>query len=209
MTSIGIVVYPGFTALDAVGPYEVLARVPGARVTWIAEQRGTVRADRGLEISADATFDDAPQIDLLLVPGGPGQLQQMDGALVSFLRERATRAEVVASVCTGSLLLAAAGLLDGKHATTHWLARDALERLGAIFVEQRDVREGNVFTAAGVSAGIDLALTLAAMLSNDEVAQAIQLGIEYAPEPPFASGSPSEAPAAIVAGLRERARDFL
>lgn len=207
MTTVGIVLYPRFTALDAVGPYEVLSRLPGARVVWIASTLEPVVSDRDLRIVPHATFDDAPALDVLLVPGGPGQFDVMgDERLLAFI---ARGAPLITSVCTGSLLLGAAGLLKGKRATTHWLAMDALPSVGAEPVRERIVRDGNVVTAAGVSAGIDLALVLAADLAGDEVAQAIQLGIEYDPHPPFDSGAPGKAPAAVEQRLRENARAFL
>lgn len=208
--AIGLVLYPRFTALDIVGPYEVLCRVPGARTVWIAETLEPVRADRGLTIVPDETFASAGDLDVVVVPGGPGQFDQMENAaLLGFLRSAAARVEVVASVCTGSLLLAAAGLLEGKRATTHWLARDALAQLGVQVVDERVVWDGAVLTAAGVSAGIDGALSLAAHLSGDDVARTIQLGIEYDPQPPFDAGSPERAGAPTVEYLLANARAYL
>jgi transcriptional regulator GlxA family with amidase domain len=210
VTTIGIVLYDRFTALDAVGPYEVLCRLPGSTVRWIAADRNPVRSDRSLVLVPDATFDDAPRLDVVLVPGGPGQFDVMnDERLLGFIRRAADGARYVTSVCTGSLLLAQAGLLTGKKATTHWLAMDVLPTLGAEPVRERLVRDGNVWTAAGVSSGIDLALALAAELSDERTAQAIQLGIEYDPKPPFDAGAPGKAPADVEQMLRENARAFL
>ena len=207
--TIGLVLYPRFTALDIVGPYEVLARVPEYRTIWVAGSLEPVRADRGATITPDSTFDEMPPLDVIVVPGGPGQQDQMeDASMMAAIARAAASASHVASVCTGSLLLARAGVLRGKRATTHWLAMDALAALGAIPVAERVVRDGNVFTAAGVSAGIDLALTLAAELAGEQVARATQLGIEYDPQPPFDSGSPDRAPE-LAAVLRENARRFL
>ncbi len=207
---IGFVLYPDLTALDAVGPYEVLSRLPGYRSIWIAESRDPVRADRGATLVPDYTFDDCPALHVLVVPGGPGQILQMTNErLLAFLRRMAASAGIVSSVCTGSLLLAKAGLLSGRRATTHWLAMDALAALGAVPVAERIVRDGSVVTAAGVSAGIDFGLVLAAELAGETMAQAIQLGIEYDPQPPFDAGSPTKAPEPIVSALRASVRTFL
>ncbi len=205
---IAILLFDRLTALDAIGPYEVLSRLPEARTTFVAEQPGPKRTDtQQLALHADAALEDLAQPDLIVVPGGPGQSALMDdGPLHAWLRAAAARDAWVASVCTGSLVLAAAGLLTGRRATTHWTALAELERLGAIAVQERYVFDGNLVTAAGVSAGIDMALALAARIAGEHVAQAIQLGIEYDPDPPFDSGSPATAPAAIVEALRARAR---
>jgi transcriptional regulator GlxA family with amidase domain len=209
MRTIGIVLYPRFTALDAIGPYEVLSRLPETTVIWVAQTREPVRADRGATLVPDTTFTDAPPLDILLVPGGPGQIEQMNNdRLIGYLKAAAAQAKVVASVCTGALLLAQTGLLTGRKATTHWLAREALAGLGAEVVPDRVVDDG-VVSAAGVSAGIDLALTLAARLAGEQVAQAIQLGIEYDPQPPFDAGSPDKAPPALVEFMRANARRFM
>lgn len=210
MSTLGFVLYPGFTALDFIGPFEVLSRLPGHTSIVIAETKATVPAEQGpVQVGPEFTFDDAPSFDLVLVPGGPGQRAQMGNeAMRSYLRKAADTATWTTSVCTGALLLGDAGLLEGKRATTHWLAFDALKDLGATPVAERVVRDGNIITAAGVSAGIDLALTLAAELSGELIAQTIQLGIEYDPQPPFDSGSPAKAPADIVQLMRGAARDF-
>lgn len=208
---IGLLLYPRLTALDIVGPFTVLSRLPGAWETvWVAEALDPVEDDQGLKLVPDVSFADAPPLEILVVPGGPGQIAEMGNeALIGFLRDRAEVGTRVVSVCTGSLLLAQAGLLEGKQATTHWLARDALADLGAVPVPDRVVRDGDALTAAGVSAGIDLALELAAELAGEEWAQGIQLGIEYDPQPPFDAGTPDKAPAPIVEFLRDRARTFM
>lgn len=206
--NIAIVIYDGFTALDAIGPYEVLSRIPGARVTFVATEAGPVNTDNGmLTIVAERSLEQEPQPDIVLVPGGPGEVvQRAGGPVLDWLREVDRTSTWTTSVCTGSLILAAAGLLDGKRATTHWLAMDKLRDLGAEPVDERVVFDGKLVTAAGVSAGIDMALTFAARIAGDTVAQAIQLGIEYDPQPPFDAGSPHKAPAEIVELLRSRSR---
>ncbi len=208
---IGLLLYPHLTALDIVGPFTVLSRLPGAWETvWVAEALDPVEDDQGLKLVPDVSFTDAPPLEILVVPGGPGQITAMgNDALIGFLRDRAAAGTRLVSVCTGSLLLAQAGLLEGKRAATHWLARDALADLGAIPVPDRVVRDGDAFTAAGVSAGIDLALELVAELEGDDWARAIQLGIEYDPQPPFDAGSPEKAPGELVELLRTNARSFM
>jgi putative intracellular protease/amidase len=206
--NIAIVLYDRFTALDAIGPYEVLSRIPGATVTFAAPQAGPVRTDNGmLTVHADRALQQVREPDIVLVPGGPGEVAQRAGAnTLDWLRDADRTSTWTTSVCTGSLILAAAGLLDGRRATTHWLAIDELRRLGAQPVDERVVFDGKLVTAAGVSAGIDMALALAARIAGDAVAQAIQLGIEYDPQPPFDAGAPGKAPAEIVQLLRERSR---
>ncbi len=206
--NIAIVLYDRFTALDAIGPYEVLSRLPGASVAFVAAEAGPVRTDNGmLTLIAERSLEQAPRPDVVLVPGGPGEVAaRAGGATLDWLREADRTSTWTTSVCTGSLILAAAGLLDGRRATSHWLAMDELRRLGAEPVEERVVFDGKLVTAAGVSAGIDMALTLAASIAGDTVAQAIQLGIEYDPQPPFDAGSPQKAPAEIVELLRSRSR---
>jgi transcriptional regulator GlxA family with amidase domain len=197
---IALALYPGFTALDAVGPYQVLANVPGAEVVWCAERAGPVTDDNGLiTLDVGASFADVPAPDVLVVPGGVGSRRfgRLGDPLVEWVRAASATATWTTSVCTGALVLAAAGLLDGRPATTHWAFADQLRALGATYTEQRVVIDGSVATAAGVSAGIDLALTLAARLAGPEVAQAIQLGIEYDPQPPFDSGAPAKADSGI------------
>jgi putative intracellular protease/amidase len=206
--NIAIVLYDRFTALDAIGPYEVLSRLPGATVTFVAAERGPVRTDNGmLTLLAEHSLEDMREPDILLVPGGPGEVaQRAGGAVLDWLRAADRTSTWTTSVCTGSLILAAAGLLNGRRATSHWLALEELRRLGAEPVDERVVFDGKLVTAAGVSAGIDMALALAARVAGDTVAQAIQLGIEYDPQPPFDTGSPHKAPAEVVELLRNRSR---
>ena len=204
-----IPIFDRFTALDAVGPYEVLSRLPGAEVTFAAAAAGPVRTDTGaLAITADAALDDIDSCDVLTIPGGPGTRELMtDPQLIDWVTRIHPTTTWTTSVCTGSLLLGAAGLLNGLKATTHWAASDLLESLGATYTEERVVIEGKIITAAGVSAGIDMALTLAAKIAGDEIAQAIQLGIEYDPQPPFDAGAPSKAAPEIVELVRALSAD--
>jgi putative intracellular protease/amidase len=192
---ITIPLYDRFTALDAVGPYEVLCRLPGAEVVFVAEQPGPVRTDtRALTLVAQRALADVDACDVVVVPGGPGTREMLEPQpLHEWLRAIDATTQWTTSVCTGALLLGAAGLLDGLEATTHWSAFDTLASLGARPTERRVVPQGKVVTAAGVSAGIDMALWLAAQIAGDEVAKAIQLGIEYDPQPPFDSGSIAKA----------------
>lgn len=202
---IGLLLFPNLTQLDLTGPFEVFANTPGATVHLLWKTRGPVGAITGMAIAADTTLDECPQLDVICVPGGMGVAAVMeDEAVLDFLRRQAAGARYVTSVCTGALVLGAAGLLRGKRATTHWASHDFLATLGAIPVHARVVRDGNLFTGGGVTAGIDFALTLVSEMCGPDVAQAIQLQIEYAPEPPFAAGSPDTAPAAVVAAARER-----
>jgi putative intracellular protease/amidase len=204
---IAIPIYDGFTALDAVGPYEVLSRMPQTRVTFIAAEPGPVRTDNGmLTLVAECSLQDVPRPDVVLVPGGKGDVVGHAGeSVLEWVRSAHRTTTWTTSVCTGSLILAAAGLLEGKRATSHWLALDRLRELGAEPISERVVFDGKIVTAAGVSAGIDMALTLAARIAGDLVAQAIQLGIEYDPQPPFDSGSSSKAPQEVVEAVRARA----
>jgi transcriptional regulator GlxA family with amidase domain len=206
---IAILLYPGFTALDAIGPYEVLRSVPGWEVEFIARERGEVRTDSGaVGLSADRSLEEVGAAGIVLVPGGPGSRELMeDEELLSWLREIDRTTTWTTSVCTGSLLLAAAGLLEGRRATGHWLWLEPLREFGAEPVGGRYVEDGKVITAAGVSAGIDMALHLVAREAGPEIAQAVQLGIEYDPSPPFDSGSPDKAPPEIVERVRAIARD--
>jgi transcriptional regulator GlxA family with amidase domain len=202
---IAIPLFDRLTALDAVGPYEVLSRLPGATVNFVAAERGVFRTDtRMLGLTADLSFDELPAPDVVLVPGGAGTRELMtDEPTLDWVRRAHEGSRYTTSVCTGALVLAAAGVLDGLEATTHWLYTDLLERFGARPVSRRVVEQGKVITAAGVSAGIDMALVLAERIAGTEVAQAIQLGIEYDPAPPFDAGSPAKAPEAIVDALRQ------
>jgi putative intracellular protease/amidase len=200
---IAILLYDGLTALDAVGPYEVLSRLPEAEVTFVGRGTGPVRTDTGrLGLYVDATLDQVPEPDIVLVPGGPAARTALDDEVAAWLHDADRASTWTTSVCTGSLILAAAGLLTGRSATTHWAAMDELAALGATPVPERVVFDGKYVTAAGVSAGIDMALTLAGRIAGDRVAQAIQLGIEYDPQPPYDTGSPRTAPPALVERLR-------
>ena len=191
---IAIPLYDRFTALDAVGPYEVLSRLPDAKVTFIAGERREFRTETGmLGINADATFDDIPAPEVILVPGGFGTRAAMDDEqIVGWIRTAHETSTWTTSVCTGSLLLAAAGVLDGLEATCHWAVLPMLEELGATPVKERVVERGKVVTAAGVSAGIDMGIMLAARIAGDDFAKAVQLAIEYDPDPPFDCGSPDK-----------------
>jgi putative intracellular protease/amidase len=205
---IAILLYDRLTALDAIGPYEVLSRLPGASAKFVAVEPGPITTDNGmLALVAEGSLADVSAPDIVLVPGGPGEVAaRAGGPALDWLCAVHETSTWTTSVCTGSLILAAAGLLEGKRATSHWLALEQLRELGAEPVSERVVFDGKIVTAAGVSAGIDMALTLAATIAGDEVAQAIQLGIEYDPQPPFDAGSPAKAPAAIVEGVRAYSR---
>ncbi len=197
---VAYLLYEGFNALDVTGPHEVLQSVPGTESVFVAEQRGPVRNESGtLAIVADRSLEETPRPDVLVVPGGIGNRRLLDRQpLMSWLRSAHETTAWTTSVCTGSLLLAAAGLLNEVPATTHWLARDTLASLGALPVSDRVVHHGKIVTAAGVSSGIDMALALVGLMHGDAAAQAIQLSIEYDPEPPFDTGSPEKAPPPIV-----------
>jgi putative intracellular protease/amidase len=197
---VAIPLYDGFTALDAVGPYEVLSRLPGAEVRFLGFEEGPVRTENSqLALHADAALEELPKPDVVCVPGGLGTRALLgEQRLLDWIRHAHEHSQWTTSVCTGSLLLGAAGILEGLEATTYWLEMETLERFGARPVEKRVVEQGKVITAAGVSAGIDMAITLVVRIAGDDVAKAIQLGIEYDPQPPFDSGSPRTAPAPIV-----------
>jgi transcriptional regulator GlxA family with amidase domain len=206
--NIAIPIFDGLTALDAIGPYEVLSRIPGATVHFIAKSTGPKRTEtKMLALVADRTLDELPEPEVIVVPGGFGTRSLMqDEAMLGWLRHAHAHAEWTTSVCTGSLVLAAAGILHGKEATTHWLMLEQLREHGTLPVgDRRVVEQGSIITAAGVSAGIDMALTLVARIGGDTLAQAIQLGIEYDPQPPFVGGSTQTAPPEIVQFLSERA----
>jgi transcriptional regulator GlxA family with amidase domain len=197
---IAILLFDKFTALDAIGPYEVLSRIPGAELSFVAKEAGEKRSDTGaLGISADRGLADVSDPDLLLVPGGEGNRPLLgDEEVLAWLRGAHEQSTWTTSACTGALVLGAAGILEGKRATTHWAYRDQLARFGAEAVPERYVIDGKVATAAGVSSGLDMALVLAAELIGEDGAQAIQLGIEYDPAPPFDSGSPDKAKPELV-----------
>jgi transcriptional regulator GlxA family with amidase domain len=208
---IAILLFDRVTPLDAVGPYQVLAGLPDTDVVFVGERLGPVRSDDGrLGLVVDATLDQVSTPDVVVVPGGPGQSDHMtDGPVHRWLRAVDQHTTWTTSVCTGALILAGAGLLKGRRATTHWLALEQLATWDATPVHERVVIDGKYATAAGVSAGIDMALTLARRLAGDTVAQRIQLGIEYDPQPPYQAGSPDTAPEDIVAGMRAHSRFVL
>jgi len=197
---IAILLYEDMTALDAIGPYEVLSRLPDADVRFAAEKKGLVRTDTGfLRLSADHELSEVPRADILLVPGGPGDVRvRQNGRVLDWLRMLHEKTRFTTSVCTGSLILGAAGLLQGLRATTHWTRMEVLREFGAEPTGERVVEQGKIVTAAGVSSGIDMALRLVQKISGDDLAQGVQLGIEYDPQPPFDSGSPAKAPSHIV-----------
>jgi transcriptional regulator GlxA family with amidase domain len=204
---ISILVFDGITALDAIGPYEVLRSVPGWNVSFVGKVPGEVRSDVGsLGLIADHGLAERPTADVLLVPGGAGNRALLDDAeVLDWVREVDRGSTWTSSVCTGSLVLGAAGLLQGKRATGHWLYLDPLRAYGASPEVGRWIEDGKIITAAGVSAGIDMALHLVGRELGPEVAQAIQLGIEYDPQPPFDAGAPHKAPAPIVEAVRAAA----
>jgi transcriptional regulator GlxA family with amidase domain len=201
---IAILLYEKMTALDAIGPYEVLGGMPGAKVRFVAREKGIKRTDSGYNLlNAEYGLDEITAPDIVLVPGSSyPQATMRDEAVLRWLRDVHAKTKWTTSVCTGSLILGAAGLLQGVKATSHWMALDGLKKFGAEPVKERFVRDGKIITAAGVSAGIDMALTLAAIECGDAVAQSIQLMIEYDPQPPFDTGSVDKAPTAIVERLR-------
>jgi cyclohexyl-isocyanide hydratase len=201
---VGLLLFPDITQLDLTGPYEVFIKFPDAKVHLVWKTRAPVTAGGGMQIIPTATFADCPQLGLLCVPGGTGMNALLnDAETLDFIRRQAKAARYVTSVCTGALVLGAAGLLKGKRAATHWMSREMLSAFGATPVADRVVIDGNIITGGGVTAGIDLALTVAAQAFGPELAQAIQLGIEYDPRPPFDSGSPERADPALVAKVRD------
>ena len=203
--TIGMLIFPKLTQLDMTGPYEVLARMPNTTVHLIAKTLDPIVTDRGMRIMPNMTYTDCPQLDVVMVPGGPGQQDLMeDEVVLDFLRRQAKGAKYMTSVCTGSLVLGAAGLLKGKRATSHWAALEHLKRLGAIPVSEKVVVDGNVVTGAGVTSGIDFALKFASILEGEAAAREIQLQIEYDPAPPFDAGSPAKAAPETVAAVRKR-----
>lgn len=201
---IGLLLFPNITQLDLTGPYEVFTKLPGAEVRLVWKTRDPVTAGGGMRLIPDTTFADCPQLDLICVPGGAGMNTLLtDAKTLGFLRAQASGARYVTSVCTGALVLGAAGLLRGKRATTHWMSHDMLAAFGAIPTQGRVVIDGNVITGGGVTAGIDFALTVAAELAGAETAKAIQLGLEYDPHPPFDAGHPDRADPVLVARAKE------
>jgi transcriptional regulator GlxA family with amidase domain len=205
LVQIAIPLFERLTALDAIGPYEVLSRLPGAEVLFVAAEPGSKRTDTGaLALSADRGLNEVPQPDIVVVPGGRGTRDQPHDELLAWIQQAHQTSRWTTSVCTGALLLGAAGILDGLRATTHWLFFDQLREFGAEPTLERVVEQGKVITAAGVSSGIDMALRLVQLIAGDEVAQAVQLSIEYDPQPPFDAGSPAKAPQPIVELVRQR-----
>jgi cyclohexyl-isocyanide hydratase len=203
---IGLLLFPDITQLDLTGPYEVFTKIPGAEVRLVWKTLDPVRAGGGMRLLPDTSFADCPQLDLVCVPGGAGMNPLLEDAqTLAFLRRQAAGARYVTSVCTGALVLGAAGLLKGRRATTHWMSVELLAAFGAIPTKGRVVEDGNVITGGGVTAGIDFALLIAARVAGEEVARAIQLGIEYDPAPPFDAGHPDRADAALVARTRAQA----
>jgi putative intracellular protease/amidase len=207
MMQIAIPLYDRFTALDAVGPYEVLSRLPDSELTFVGYEVGPVRTDNErLAMHVDAVFEAIPEPDVIVVPGGWGTRALLDDErILSWIRHAHEHSQWTTSVCTGSLLLGAAGVLDGLDATSHWLELDALAGFGASPTGRRVVEQGKVITAAGVSSGIDMGLTLAAKIAGEEFAKTIQLLIEYDPEPPFDSGSTAKAAPELVETIRQLA----
>ena len=200
--AVGFVLFPNLTQLDLTGPLQVLHRLPGATVHIAAKTREPAPSDCGLGLVPTTTFAACPDLDLICVPGGAGVSGAVaDAETVAFVRRQGGRATYVTSVCTGAFVLGAAGLLQGRRATTHWAYTHLLPMVGATYEKARVVRDGNVFTGGGVTAGIDFALAVAAEVAGSEAAQRIQLSIEYDPAPPFSSGSPDQAPASVRAAL--------
>jgi cyclohexyl-isocyanide hydratase len=209
-TRIGLVLFPKLTQLDLTGPAEVFGRMPGTEVHLLWKTLDPVSSDRGLSILPTTTFEDCPQLDVICVPGGPGQVALMDDEVtLQFLKRTASGCRLVTSVCTGSLILGAAGLLAGYRATCHWSSIDQLALLGAEPVQERVVRDRNRITGAGVTSGIDFALTVVADLMGHEIAQEVQLQMEYDPEPPYQAGSPRTAPVALVEATRQKIASFI
>ena len=200
---IGFLLFPDITQLDMTGPYEVFTRLPDARVHLVWKNREPVTTGGGMQILPTTTFADCPQLDLICVPGGTGMNPLLtDAETLDFVRRQAQRARYVTSVCTGALVLGAAGLLTGKRAATHWMSREMLAAFGATPSTDRVVVEGNVITGGGVTAGIDFALVVVAKAFGRDVAESIQLGMEYDPDPPFRGGSPESAEPGLVAKVR-------
>jgi cyclohexyl-isocyanide hydratase len=205
LLQIGLLVFPRVTQLDLTGPAQVFSSLPDVTVHLIWKRIEPVPSDSVIALMPTVTFADCPQLDVICVPGGPGVAALMeDQEVLDFLRRQAAGARYVTSVCTGALVLGAAGLLRGRQATTHWASHDFLAALGARPVQARVVRDGKLFTGGGVTAGIDFALTIAAEIAGPEAAQAIQLQIEYAPAPPFDAGHPDSAPAAVLEAAQQK-----
>ncbi len=203
--NITFLLFPNLTQLDFTGPLQVLSRLPGAQVALAAKTIAPVPTDSVLTLNPTHDFDDCPPTGLLCIPGGFGVDDAMlDAATIAFVKREAARAKYVTSVCTGAFILGAAGLLAGKQATTHWAYHDELRKVGATPVSARVVRDGNLFTGGGVTAGIDFAFTLTAEIAGEDVAKAIQLGLEYDPAPPFHAGSPDKAAPEALSSQKAR-----
>jgi cyclohexyl-isocyanide hydratase len=208
--NIGFLLFPRVQQLDLTGPHDVFASLPDATVHLVWKDIAPLKASSGLTLTPDTTFDSCPALDVICIPGGAGVGDLMeDPETLGFIRGKAGTARFVTSVCTGTLVLGAAGLLRGRRATTHWAFHELLGPLGAIPVRERVVRDGNLVTGGGITAGIDFALTLASELVGKDEAQAVQLGLEYAPSPPFNAGSPDTAPQSIVELVRQRSAGTL
>ena len=204
---IGFLVFPQVTQLDLTGPYEVLSMIPNAQMHLVWKSRQPVAASGGLILTPTTTYVECPKLDLVCVPGGSGMNALLtDDSTLDFLRDQAKTARYITSVCTGALVLGAAGLLKGKKAATHWMSMEFLEAFGATPVDQRVVIDGNTITGGGVTAGIDFGLSVAAEVAGEEVARHIQLGIEYDPLPPFPGGHPRSSDPSLVVSARERAK---
>jgi cyclohexyl-isocyanide hydratase len=204
--NVGFVIFPDLTQLDFTGPLQVLARLPQSAIHIIAKSEAPVPSDCGLSLVPTRTFANCPPLDLLCIPGGvSGVIGAIsDRETVEFVREQADTAKYVTSVCTGAFVLGVAGLLKGRRVTTHWAYTNLLSLVGATYEKGRVVKDGNLITAGGVTAGIDFGLSVVAEIAGETTARAIQLGIEYDPAPPFDSGHPDRAPAAVKSALSER-----
>ncbi len=210
MTEIGMLLFPGLTQLDLTAPYEVFRRIPETRVHLIWKTMDAVVSDGGMSILPELTLRECPKLDVVFVPGGPGQVDWMeDSEVLEWLRTQAASAQWITSVCTGSLLLGSAGLLQGYRAACHWMSRDQLSRLGAIPVAERVVVDRNRITGGGVTAGIDFALRLAALLRSEAVARSIALQLEYDPDPPFGPGSPDASELELITEVKQKAKALL
>ncbi|WLG21699.1 DJ-1/PfpI family protein [Pseudomonas sp. FP1154] len=205
---IGFLLFPQVQQLDLTGPYDVLASLPDVKVHLIWKDLAPVTASTGLVLLPTTTFEKCPKLDVICIPGGSGVGPLMeDEQTLAFIKQQAAHAQYITSVCTGSLVLGAAGLLQGKRATTHWAYHSLLQTLGATPVKDRVVRDGNLFTGGGITAGIDFALTLAAELFDQDTAELVQLQLEYAPAPPFTAGGPDTAPSQVLAEANRRAAE--
>jgi cyclohexyl-isocyanide hydratase len=207
---IGLLIFPRMTQLDMTGPFEVFARLPNTKVHVIWKRAEPIVSDVGLTIVPSITCAECPQLDVICIPGGPGQIDLMEDAeIIDFVRRQGEKARYVTSVCTGALVLGAAGLLRGYRAATHWASMDNLKHFGAIPTETRVCVDRNRITGGGVTAGIDFGLVVASELANRETAEKIQLYMEYNPEPPFSAGSPDSAPPAVLAAFQAMAKPML